>query len=113
MKRDSTKDVAANVPIEISRDEQVELAIIVVIEESGRCRPAPRAHACFRGDIGEGSIAVVPVEDVAAVIGHVQIGEAIAVVVTGGHSHSVIVARVRKPRGLGEEKAKGWRLQGH
>src|SRR3989442_7987903 len=76
--------------------------MVVKRKDPRRCRPARRAHACFRGDVREGSIAVVAVQDIVSVIGHIQIGEAIGVVVTGSYSHAVVVAGLRQPRGLGD-----------
>src|SRR5882762_3417993 len=85
--------VGAKSPIDVTGHEQVELAVIVVVEESGaRAPPAGGDSGRFR-DVGERAISVVVVQRVAAVVGHVDIFEAVVVIVAHGDAHSVVVLR--------------------
>ena len=64
----SAEDVPADVPIEVAGDEQVQPSVVVVVEKSGRGRPAAGADARLRRHIGESSIAAVAIEGVAPVV---------------------------------------------
>jgi hypothetical protein len=47
------------------------MAIVVVIEEACRNRPAARCDASLRGYIGEGAVAVDVIQDIFSVAGYV------------------------------------------
>ena len=70
-------------------DEEIELAIVVVVEPDGATTPAGRRHAGLVRHVGESAIAIVVIENAARVLGHVQVGQAIAVVVAHRHPHPV------------------------
>ena len=58
-------------PLDVVGDQQVEPAVLVVIEPSGAGGPSAFVRdAGFGGDVGESSVAVVVIEDGAAVAGH-------------------------------------------
>src|SRR5258708_6211656 len=61
MERRSTKDVPADVPVEVACYKQVQAPVVIVIEESGRRRPAARSDARLRCDIRKSPVAVVAV----------------------------------------------------
>ena len=102
--------VVLEAPLHVARDEQIELAVVVVVEEPGARAPAAGRHAGPRGDVGERAVAVVAVERVAAVARDVEVGEAVVVVVADRHAHAVVVLRhPGQPRLLGDvgERAVG------
>jgi len=74
------------------RFNPVKAAIAVVINKTCPSAPSAAAHPGFGGDVGEGAIAIVVVENVAAKVGNQEIHVAVVVVVTGGHTHSVQAA---------------------
>ena len=83
--------VGLETPIQVARNEDVELAVVVVIEEPGTRAPAAGCNTGCLGDIGKRAVSVVMVERVAAVSGHVDIFKAIVVVITDSHTHRVVV----------------------
>src|SRR5579872_591046 len=83
------------VPFHVTRDEQVEFAVVVIIEKSGRDGPTPAGDPGLRGHIGERSVSIVVIENVPAVTGDVQIRIAIVVVVADRDAHAVVaIARI-------------------
>ena len=74
--------------------KQVEVAVVVVVEEDGRLRMADVVQAGLLGDVGEGAVAVVAEQDVAAArAGHEQVLVAVVVVVGEGGGHADAVAQ--------------------
>src|SRR6185436_20396485 len=53
--------VPLEAPQDVTRDEQVEAAVVVVVEEPRARAPTRAAHAGPGGDVGEGAVAVVAV----------------------------------------------------
>ena len=85
--------VLLEAPVEVAGDEQVELPVVVVIEEARACAPATALDACAIRHVGKRSVAHVPVQGVAAEIGHIDILQAVVVVVTHGRAHPVLILR--------------------
>ena len=86
-------------------DEEIEPPVAVVIQECGPCVPQGlgRGYAGFPGHILERAIAVVPVQDVPAVVGDEEVGIAVAVVVAGAGALSPAMAhKARFRRDIGE-----------
>ena len=73
-------------------DEQIEPTIIVVIEPDCTGTPAGGAHTRLLGDVRKRAIAVVVIQDAAAILGYIKIGEAVPVIITNGDSHAVTSA---------------------
>ncbi len=71
------------VEIHVVRDEQIEVAVAVVVQKTAARTPAVfrSSDAGLLGHIGERAVAVVVVEDVAAKVGDEEIVEAVVVVV--------------------------------
>src|SRR5208283_5155602 len=90
------------VPVHVSGNEQIQFAVIVVVEKSGGDGPAATSHSCLRRHVGEGSVAVVVIQNISSVTGHVQIGVAVVIIIAHGHSHAVIpISSIRQPGLLG------------
>src|SRR5205085_10628762 len=69
--------------VDVVGDEKVETPVAVVVDESAACVPA-RAfarHAGLLAHIDEGSISVIVIEDVLAVVGYEDIVPAVVVVI--------------------------------
>ena len=81
--------------VQIVDDEEIEQAVVVEVEPSGGDGPRlaefwdDSGYARFRGDIGEGAIAVVVEELIAVHAGDVEVDEAIVVVIASGNAHGV------------------------
>src|ERR1700736_3606031 len=88
------------VPLHIPRDEQVQLAIVVVIEKAGGNGPTAACDSRFRGHIGESSVAVVVIQNVLAIASNVQVGIIVIVVVTDGYAHAVVAIAGTRQTGL-------------
>src|SRR6185437_12978269 len=73
-------------------DEKIELSVVVVIEPYRAGGPAWRCDASFVRYIREGAVAIVVIQNAAAILRHVKIGETIGVVVSNSDSHSVAAA---------------------
>ena len=69
-------------------DKQIELAIVVIVEPDGACGPAGRGNAGFISHISEGAIAVVVIENIAAITRDIEINPTIAIVIAGGDAHA-------------------------
>src|ERR1039457_6741271 len=67
--------------IDIVGDHQINQAIAVVVAKRRAGGPAAVGHSGFGGDVGEGAIAVIAIEHVAAETGDVDIRPAIIVIV--------------------------------
>src|SRR5437773_9953138 len=65
--------------IQVIDHKEVQIAIAVVIGGRCRCRPAGIPDTCVRGDIREGTVAVIPEKDVRPVIGQVKVLETVVV----------------------------------
>ena len=93
-------DVAAGlrngfeVELEITGDEEVEVAVAIVIGEGAAGIPARNflKQTSRLGDIGEGAVSIIAVEHVLAPIGDEQVFEAIVVVVAYAHRRRPAVA---------------------
>src|SRR4029077_2208185 len=72
--------------------KKIQPAIIVVVEPDGTRGPPQRGYAGLLRDIAKRPVAVVVVENTAAVLGYVEIGKPIAIVVTDRDSHAVAAA---------------------
>ena len=80
-------EIALRRPLHIVADDEVQVAILVVVDPSGAGAEFFRSlHACFLRDIGEGAVAIVVKEAALAVRGDEKIVEAVIVVVPDGHS---------------------------
>ena len=77
-------------PIKIAGDKQIEAPVVVIIEKAGGDRPAARRHPCLGGDIRKCAVTIIVVENVFPEVGHIDIGIAVVVVVSDGHTHPVI-----------------------
>ena len=94
--------IALERPLDVTRHEQIEIAVVVGIEETGAGAPASGGDAGAGGDVAERPVAIVAIQRIAAEVGHVEIGEAVVVVVGCGGAHAVgILRHARKPRFLG------------
>ena len=73
--------------VRIRHDEQIEPAVVVVVEPPRREAGERLLHAQFRGKVLEGAVALVPVEEVVAEhVRRVEIGEPVVVVVAPRHA---------------------------
>ena len=76
-------------PLQIAGHEQIEAAVVVVVEEPGAGAPSAGPDPRAGGDVGERAVSLVAIEPVAAIAGDVEIREAVVVVVADRHAHPV------------------------
>ena len=76
------------IEIDVVGDEQIELAVAVVVDKSAPGAPgfSVAGNFGFLADVGEGAVSVVVVEDVFAVVGDVKIFPAVVVVVADAYA---------------------------
>ena len=76
--------------VELDRvgDVEIQPAVGVVVAKGCAHRPAAVSHPGRGGHVLEGTVPVVAVEGVGAVVAHEQVHPAVVVVVAGGHSHT-------------------------
>src|SRR5579864_8398618 len=78
-------------PLDVIGDHQIQPAVLVVIKPPGASGPSALVgHPGLGGDIGEGAVAIVVVQDGAAVSGDVDVRVAVVVVVADGHALAVM-----------------------
>ena len=108
-------------------DEDVEPAVVVVVEEGGARLERVARHRDARpgGDVGEAPVAVVVVEHVVAVVGHQDVHVAVVVVVPDRDALRVALdPRAAQPRleghvdeaplaDVAEEAVEGGRVRAH
>src|SRR5262249_42857340 len=76
-------------PVEIPADEQIELAVIVVVEKSGAGTPSGGGHSRLDCHVLECAVAPIPIEDITTVCRQIEIRKSVVVVVTDGDAHPV------------------------
>src|SRR5205085_6537704 len=68
----SAKAMVRETPFQIPGDEQIEPAVIVVVEEPGAGAPARGSDARPCRHVSEGAVAVIVIQRIGAVSGHVD-----------------------------------------
>jgi hypothetical protein len=87
--------VLVDFPMAVVDDEEIEKAVIVVVEPTRTDRPHLPAmrmgagNARFYGDVGKSSVPVVVKKLITGNVGNENVGATIVVVVTNGDTHSV------------------------
>src|SRR6266550_667699 len=82
-------------------NDDVEMAVVIEVEETGRDGPAAACDSCFGGNVGESSVAIIVIKDVLPVARNEEIGVAVIVVVADRDAHAVVAsASVGKARGF-------------
>src|SRR5690349_9891636 len=71
-----------------ARDKEIEFAVIVIVKPDGAGGPAGRGDSRLISHITESAIAVIAIENIAAITGDVEIDPTIAIVITGGDAHA-------------------------
>ncbi len=87
--------VAAGLVLEVvmnvTGDEQVKLAVAIVISPGGASGPVPESYAGGFGDIGECAVVVVVVEAILAKVADVDVRPAVVIVVADGDAEAPAV----------------------
>src|SRR5215813_9482526 len=83
---------ACKIPIHVSRDEEIETAIAIVVEPAGARGPAVVHPGKLARDVTESTIAIVSIEAICFVSGDEEIDEAVVIVVRSGDAHAVTCA---------------------
>src|SRR5450631_406725 len=94
MMRSIAIDAAAEGLVELGKlaNEQIEPAVVVVVEPHRAGIPAGSRHPRFLRHVRECPIAVIVIENAALVLRNVEVGKAVAVVVARRHPHAVAAA---------------------
>src|SRR2546430_1304395 len=82
------------------------MPVVVIVEEPRGDGPSAGRNAGLFGDVGERAVTVVVIQRVVAVAGHIQVGEAVVVIVGCRDAHSVIVIAGVLKAGLGGNVSK-------
>ena len=77
------------IPLQITGNEEVQVAIVIIVEKAGTYVPAISLDAGLPRDVRKSAIAVVSVKNAISIIGHQQVSIAVVVVVPCGHAHAV------------------------
>jgi hypothetical protein len=81
--------VGLKVPIQVTCDEQVQFAVIVIVKESRARAPSASTYSCLLCHISKGAVPVIVVEDVASKAGHINILKAVVIVVSNRNAHAI------------------------
>src|SRR5437667_11952702 len=84
-------NILLEAPIEIAADEQVELAVVVVVEKAGARAPSGGRDSRLRRHILKRAVAAIPVENIGAIGGQVEILKSVVIIIADGDAHSVPV----------------------
>ena len=96
----ATETIRLRRPLPVPADVEVEESVAVGIDEGGTRTPPAIVEACRRATRFERAVATVVEENVAAIAGEEQIGEAVAVMVADGDA--VAIAGVAQSTLLGD-----------
>jgi len=78
-----------DIEVDIVRHHQVDESVPIVVGKGCPCGPATVGHACCFGYIGERAIAVVAIQNIAAVAGDVHVWPAVIVVIRHCSAHGI------------------------
>ena len=92
------------VVVDVAGDEEIELAVAVVVSPRGSGGPVAEGDAGLLCDVGKGAIVVVVEEAIFAEVGDVEVGPAVVVVVTDGNAEAPAVVG---DSGLGGDVGEG------
>src|SRR3954447_5371404 len=90
------------VEMHVIRDEQVKIAIPIVIEKAGSCSPSVEmsGNTGLSGDIGESAVAIVVIQDIAPPITNKEVVKAVVSIIA--HTARLPPARAQQARLLGD-----------
>src|ERR1700744_798537 len=71
----------ADVVVNVSGNEEIQMAISVIIAKTCSCRPIAESDSCLFCKIGEGAIVVVMVEAIFPEVRYIKIGPAVVIVI--------------------------------
>ena len=92
-----------HIPVNVSRDKEIKLAVSVVIAEGGTGGPVSKCNARSFGYIGKRAVVIIVVEAILPVIGDVDVGPAIIVIVADRYAKTpAIVGNSGLFRDIGE-----------
>ncbi len=74
-------------------DKQIQPSVVVVVEPHRARGPSGSRDAGLFRNVSEGSVAVVVIQNASSILGHVQIGKAVAVIVAHGDTLPVAAGR--------------------
>ena len=88
---DAAEDIALRRPLHVVADQQIEAAVLVVVEpHRRRAERAPPAEPGLGRDVGEFATAEIAKEAAAADRGEEHVGGPVVVVIAGGDAHAVL-----------------------
>lgn len=73
-------------------DEKIQPSIIIVIKPDSTGGPSGSRYSSLVGNIRKCAIPIVSIQDTAAILGYIKIGETVSVVIADGDAHSVAAA---------------------
>src|SRR2546423_9119054 len=78
-------------PADVIADEQVKLAVIVIIDPRSAGAPAVRRspYSCYFSDLAKFAVAFVVEQVIAADARHEKVGQSVVIVITHGNAHAV------------------------
>src|SRR4051794_5044478 len=85
--------VFISVEVNKTADKEIEFAVPVVVKPDGSGSPPRCSDSSFGGYIRESAVAIIVVQNAAAILRDVEVRNAIAIIVTNGHAHSVATTR--------------------
>src|SRR5687767_2543613 len=86
------RPAAEGVPVgalDVAGDEQVEPTVAIEVRKGAARAPARRSDTGGRRDVGERAVPRVAIQDVWAVVGEVEVGQSVVVVVARAGAHAV------------------------
>src|ERR1041384_4312506 len=87
----AAEDIVVEIVSQVSADKGIQFAIVIIIDETRRYRPAAPAYSGLARNIGKCSVAIVAVENVITVIRHIDIRKAVVIVIADRDTHSIAV----------------------
>ena len=84
----SAEYVQCLVIVDKAGHEQIQLAVVVIVEPDGAGGPSGCGHTGPVGNVGKSAIAVVVIKNIAPITRDVKIDPAIAVIIGSSYSHA-------------------------
>jgi hypothetical protein len=84
----AAREVMLGPVIDEAAHEQIQAPVVIVVEPDRAGGPSGGRQAGLFGDVGELSVAVIVIQDRAAVRGDKQVGKTVVVIVAHGYAHA-------------------------
>src|SRR5260221_124312 len=84
--------VLESIELDEPANEQIEFAVVVIVEPDCTGRPTRRGKTRFFSHVGKCSVTIVAIKNISAILSYVKIGQTVVVIVADRDAHAVATA---------------------